>query len=283
MITVAFTYSSYAQWVGNVNINNTNTGNVGIGTTTPMQKLSVSNNGAEGLEVYLGSPVGLVGLQSYNRVTNTYSRMQFDASNFTFSKGNVGIGTSNPMQKFAVSNNEAEGLEIYLGSPVGVVGLQSFNRAANVYSKMQFVASNFAFTSGNVGIGTTDTKGYAFAVNGDAVANSVTVKMYPWADYVFDKSYHLMPLAEVKSYIAVNSRLPEMPSEKEIAEKGLNLGDINKLLTKKVEELTLYLIEKDTKIKEMEQKQQMETQKQNEINQNLQKQLTDLQNHLIKG
>jgi hypothetical protein len=59
----------------------------------------------------------------------------------------------------------------------------------------------------------------------------------------------LRPLSEVKAFIDQNYRLPEMPSDKEVAEKGLDLGGTNKLLTKKVEELTLYLIEKDKELK----------------------------------
>jgi hypothetical protein len=106
---------------------------------------------------------------------------------------------------------------------------------------------------GNVGVGTADTKGYKFAVNGSAIATSMTVKLYAnWPDYVFKKNYQLPSLKEVKAYIDKNRHLPEMPSEQEIAKDGLNLGEMNKLLVKKVEELTLYLIEKDKKDKQQQ-------------------------------
>ena len=98
--------------------------------------------------------------------------------------------------------------------------------------------------NGNVSIGTTDSKGYKFAVNGSVIATSITVKLYAnWADYVFKKDYQLRPLTEVKTYIDQNHHLPEMPSEAEVVKDGINLGEMNKLLTKKVEELTLYLID----------------------------------------
>jgi len=110
-----------------------------------------------------------------------------------------------------------------------------------------------ATADGKVGIGTTDTKGYKLAVNGSVVATSVVVKLYAnWPDYVFKKDYQLRPLAEIKSYIDQNQHLPEMPSAKEIATNGQNLGEINQLLTKKVEELTLYLIENNKKQEEQE-------------------------------
>lgn len=99
-------------------------------------------------------------------------------------------------------------------------------------------------SSGNVGIGTTDTKGYKLAVNGNVIATSMIVKLYAnWPDYVFKKSYKLPSLLEVKSYIDKNQHLPEMPSETDVKQNGINLGEMNKILTKKIEEPTLYLID----------------------------------------
>ncbi|GAB3910047.1 hypothetical protein GCM10028826_17960 [Mucilaginibacter boryungensis] len=69
----------------------------------------------------------------------------------------------------------------------------------------------------------------------------------PWADYVFTPKYVLRPLAEVRSFIQKNHRLPEMPSAQQVSKQGINLANIVTLQTKKIEELTLYLIEKDTK------------------------------------
>lgn len=104
--------------------------------------------------------------------------------------------------------------------------------------------------NGNIAINTNDTKGYKFAVNGSAIATSVTVKLNNvWPDYVFKPSYQLPPLSEVKTYIDQHQHLPEIPSEQEIAKDGQDLGEMNKLLLKKVEELTLYLIEKDKEVK----------------------------------
>ena len=106
--------------------------------------------------------------------------------------------------------------------------------------------------AGLVGIGTNDTKGYKLGVNGSVIATSVTVKASgTWPDYVFKKDYRLPPLGEVKTYIDQNQHLPEVPSEAQVIKDGLNLGEMNKLLLKKVEELTLYMIEKDREIKEV--------------------------------
>jgi hypothetical protein len=105
---------------------------------------------------------------------------------------------------------------------------------------------------GNVGIGTTDTKGYKLGVNGSIHSKSVVVDLIGWSDYVFKKDYQLPTLAEVKAYITQNQHLPDMPSEAEVIKNGVDLGEMNKLLLKKVEELTLYLIQKDKKEKEQE-------------------------------
>jgi hypothetical protein len=67
---------------------------------------------------------------------------------------------------------------------------------------------------------------------------------------VFYPEYHLRPLTELSAYIDTNHHLPEIPTAEDVAEKGVDLGEINKLLLKKVEELTLYLIQKDEQLKQ---------------------------------
>jgi len=108
--------------------------------------------------------------------------------------------------------------------------------------------------SGNMGIGTISPSGFKLAVKGNVHAEQVNVDMNNWADYVFKKDYILPSLNEVKTYIDKNQHLPEIPSAGQIEKDGLNLGEMNKLLVKKVEELTLYLIEKDKEVKEQNEK-----------------------------
>ncbi|WCT13685.1 hypothetical protein [Mucilaginibacter jinjuensis] len=86
---------------------------------------------------------------------------------------------------------------------------------------------------------------YQLAVAGGIHSQSVQVDMIGWSDYVFKPSYSLASLAEVKSYIDQNHHLPEIPSAAQVAKEGINLGEMNAKLLKKIEELTLYLIEKD--------------------------------------
>jgi hypothetical protein len=103
---------------------------------------------------------------------------------------------------------------------------------------------NFSIQGGNVGIGVTDTKGYQLAVAGKAVAEEVVVKLRTnWPDYVFEQDYALTPLPALEDYIKKNKHLPEVPSAEEVFDNGVALGQMNKVLLKKIEELTLYLIE----------------------------------------
>lgn len=96
----------------------------------------------------------------------------------------------------------------------------------------------------NVGIGTKDTKGYKLAVNGDAVFTKIKVKTFSaWPDYVFHPEYKLAPLNDVEAFIKKHRHLPEIPSALEVEQNGQDLGAMNGVLLKKVEELTLYMIE----------------------------------------
>lgn len=85
-------------------------------------------------------------------------------------------------------------------------------------------------------------------VNGKMVAKSCYITLSDWADYVFDAKYNLPKLNEIESYYKTNKHLPEIPSEKEIKENGVDIGEMNKLLLKKVEELTIYLVEQNKSI-----------------------------------
>ena len=79
--------------------------------------------------------------------------------------------------------------------------------------------------------------------NGDVYATKITVQMLPFPDYVFDPEYKLMSLADLEKYIQEHQSLPNMPSAREVESSGANLGELNRLLVEKVEELTLYIID----------------------------------------
>lgn len=93
---------------------------------------------------------------------------------------------------------------------------------------------------------------YALAVDGKLCAKEIYVTTVNWPDYVFKSGYDLMPLDKLKIYIEENSHLPEVPSAEEIETTGINSANTDKILLQKIEELTLYILQQDAKIKELE-------------------------------
>ena len=111
--------------------------------------------------------------------------------------------------------------------------------------------------SGNVGIGTNDCSSYRLNVKGKIGCEEVNVRTFPWCDYVFEPDYKLMPLIELQQYIQANKHLPEIPDAKTVEGDGLDLGTMSTLHMKKIEELTLYILELQKQIDEL--KKQVET------------------------
>jgi hypothetical protein len=73
-------------------------------------------------------------------------------------------------------------------------------------------------------------------------------------DYVFANDYKLMSLTDVEKFISINKHLPNMPSEAEVVENGMSVGEINTKLVEKIEELTLYTIQQEKRINDQEDK-----------------------------
>lgn len=111
--------------------------------------------------------------------------------------------------------------------------------------------------NGNVGIGTAkpDAK---LSVNGTIHTTEVKVNLTGFPDYVFEPAYNLLSLKDVETYISKNHHLPEMPTAAEVDKDGVNLGELNKLLVKKIEELTLYLIEQKQAVDKQNHEQQQQ-------------------------
>jgi hypothetical protein len=111
--------------------------------------------------------------------------------------------------------------------------------------------TNYISYEGPVGINTASNPGnYELIVNGEIRAKEVVVET-GWADYVFDKDYNLKSLNELEDFIIRNKHLPEIPSAKEVEANGVDLGEMNMLLLKKIEELTLYLISQQKEIEKL--------------------------------
>lgn len=112
--------------------------------------------------------------------------------------------------------------------------------------------------TGQLLLGSMQPTGYTFKgtrtlnVFGGIIADSVRVApSSDWADYVFADNYQLKSLCELETFIKINKHLPNIPSAKEVAVNGIELGDMNAKLLAKVEELTLYLLQQQKEIDEL--------------------------------
>jgi hypothetical protein len=141
--------------------------------------------------------------------------------------GNIGMGTDNPQAKLEV----AGGLNTQTADISGTLTAQTANITGTA------TANALSAKSANI--------------DGKIKTKEIEVTLAGWGDHVFDKDYNLMPLNEVDRYIKENSHLPEIPSAKEVEENGIELGDMQRKLIIKIEELTLYILDLQKQIDEL--------------------------------
>jgi len=205
-----------------------------------------------------------------NGSTYTGDTHSLGALNYFF--GNVGIGTSMPTAKLEIANSTAWtaagwGKAIKLGRAQSIeleAGIKKFGIGATSDTLLTFFSSDsdtsimpiryhmVITNTGNVGIGTLYPNAYKLAVEGTLGARRIKVTQQAnWADFVFHPDYKLPALNDVEQFIQKNGHLPEIPTAAEVKENGVDVGEMNKLLLQKVEEMTLYLIQQQKEINEL--------------------------------
>jgi hypothetical protein len=211
-------------------------GNIGIGTTAPISKLTVEgsltiNGGLTNLSVrpLISSSILLNGeIRGYSSISK-----ELDDG---FLRLSAGGGTNNITRSYIDLSGYSIVPEMNRNIVFGTCGSERMRIDIN----------------GNVGIGTTapDEK---LTVKGKIHTQEVRVDLAgPLVpDYVFANDYKLKSLEEVESFIKENSHLPEIPSAKEIEKNGLMLAEMNMNLLKKIEELTLYAINQEKKTEKL--------------------------------
>ena len=244
-------------------------GKVGVGTTNPHSLMHINgainqayNSDFGAISITPSSDVNMslslgydpsLGTNGSGWIQSIKSATAYTPLLLNPNNGNVGIGATNPSNKLTVFLYSGTGNVISWGNVGGgVFGALGFDVNGSYLATFSGTSGLYLNgTTGNVLIGkTTQTNtGYKLDINGSARANEVVVNT-TGADFVFDKKYHLRKLSEIKVYIDKNHHLPEVPSANEMKANGLELGQMNTKLLQKVEELTLYLIEKDGELTE---------------------------------
>jgi hypothetical protein len=119
-------------------------------------------------------------------------------------------------------------------------------------STLRLGVAGDAIVTGNLRVGESPLPaGYSFGVDGKIICTEVLVRLVPsWPDYVFDKNYKLRNIYDLDHFIKTNKHLPGIPTATEV-EKGLTLGEMQKLQMEKIEELTLYIIQLKKELDEL--------------------------------
>ena len=228
--------------------------NVVIGNSTGMS-MSGGNNVLIGNNIqpsgmnntYLGtgtagniifSPEGATAVGYNTLVSQDHSVILGDASNSAVA---VGIGTTTPDAKLQVNGSGGEIIRLTsAGTPAFTV---TDAREVLVHDELLINTA-------------TGKPGYEMSVNGEIVCEEVLVELEAdWPDYVFADDYQLMSIPQLKQYLQKEKHLPGIPSAAEVAEEGgVKVGDMQLRMMEKIEEMALYIIELEERVKSLENK-----------------------------
>jgi hypothetical protein len=203
-------------------------GNLGIGVVDPTAKLDICGGVAiqsSLTNVSARPPVSSIKISGEIRAYSLTHYLNDDG----FLRLSAGGGSTSGVQSYIDLTGYSTVPDMNMNIVLGTGGSE----------KMRII------NSGDVGIGTTDPKGYKLAVNGKIRAQEIKVETANWPDYVFSESYALPTLLETEKYVKDKGHLPGIPSASEVKANGIDLGEMNAKLLQKIEELTLYLISKD--------------------------------------
>jgi len=243
------------------------TGNIGIGTMGPTASLSITP-GASGIineaSAFLAGTPRILGTTTGSylypfefRYHSTANADRLQIAPYRRTAGSTWSGTGYRIQ-FAIDSSYTNGSKAFIeiGGSDPTVNYGGFVSIGTGGVDRLSVLNN-----GNVLIGQLGSNGqpgqinsaYKLDVNGSVRANGIVVNI-TGADFVFEPTYKLASLTTVKQYIDINHHLPEIASAKEMQKGGLDLGQNQIKLLQKVEELTLYLIEKDKQLTDEKEK-----------------------------
>ncbi|PXY02519.1 hypothetical protein DF185_00040 [Marinifilum breve] len=238
------TEDEVANSESNIKLRIDSDGRVGINTTDPRSRLDLgqslgANKGlrlGDYIEINEWETINNAGIISFNAVMNTNDVSKFDP---------VWAGSTSASGMIMAMESGGKGSLDFMGR---IWGTDPSPKSLTDFTHVMRLN-----VDGTVGIGMRNTKGHKLAVKGSIAASEIKVTDVSfWADFVFEDDYQLRSLEDLSSYIQANKHLPDIPSENEVKTNGISVGDMNAKLLQKVEELSLYLIDMNERLKVVE-------------------------------
>ncbi len=219
-------------------------GNVGIGTTTPIHRLTLRGGDLSFDEHDAGHRRAKIRLFQDAGVGSDIGHAIGTQAFYTTFGPTSGWGEERPAIGHMFYNRNDQ-LVARIGSGGWDIGTEAEMRS-------QFYGQ---LCVGELIKSSTHTD-YMLSVDGKIAARECIIidGTGEWADFVFDDNYGLMPLADVENAIREKKHLPGIPSAADVKENGVNIGQMQVKLLQKVEELTLYVIEQEKKIQSLQEK-----------------------------
>ena len=209
-------------------------GFLGVGTATPSYRLHVVGDG------YVYGDMAVTGAGWVGSGYHKLSMGEAPGADLSYGTAYVGFNARRTITGWQrMGDGDHNGAAVVWGTVNGDI-----------------LFANLPSTGGSGVTGITDQAVKAnvnlrLCADGLLMAKEVKVTLTGWPDYVFGADYRLRSLAETEAYINANGHLPDVPSATEVEEGGLSLGEMNKVLLQKVEELTLHVIELQKQIDEL--------------------------------
>jgi len=234
---------------------------VGIGIPCPTDGLHVGTSSTfEGLARF--NEAARVNILQVGNFADNYDIPAFQISN-TDANGQTStfFKTNRYGGRFVFQRNDSQEPQVSIVEFGGATGnnhyFRLFDEFNNDYPVTEFNTRGTSFIGTKLKIGFWGNEGsYMLAVGGKVAAKEeVRVflnNVFNFPDYVFEANYKLPKLSDIEAYVKENKHLPDVPSAKEVEKEGMSLNEMNIILLKKVEELTLYTIDQEKRIKALE-------------------------------